>query len=238
MLSKVQSSGGRFSRHPALLPLPRMGFGQCVFRAFLLGLFLNLSGALPVRATPVDEQIAVLKAQMNNAIFKVEDIVNQPVTHLKRTPDMKVAYFSPGWFHDGATKPDFNTVDIRTTQKFPYAGYQYVTSDLNPGEAFIGRELEFNSMTKYFFNDRTVPKKKLTEAEMLEINQLYRVIGRCEQQLNELQNPVSPLAILQQWAERWAPTHQPILIALAVAVIAALLFVRKKLSKGPEYRWR
>jgi hypothetical protein len=41
-------------------------------------------------------------------------------------------------------------------------------------------------MTKYFYIDRSLPKKKLTEAEMLEINKLYRVIGACEEQLLEL----------------------------------------------------
>ena len=41
-----------------------------------------------------------------------------------------------------------------------------------------GKELEFNSMTKYFYVDRTQPKKKLTEEEMLEINKLYRLIGQ------------------------------------------------------------
>jgi len=44
-------------------------------------------------------------------------------------------------------------------------------------------------MTKYFFTDRLVPKKRLTEAEMLEINRLYRIIGHGERQLDELQNP-------------------------------------------------
>jgi hypothetical protein len=29
--------------------------------------------------------------------------------------------------------------------------------------------------------DRSVPKKKLTQAEMVEINRLYRIIGKCEQ---------------------------------------------------------
>jgi hypothetical protein len=44
-------------------------------------------------------------------------------------------------------------------------------------------------MTKYFITDRSVPKKKLTEAEMLEINRLYRIIGHCNQQLDELLKP-------------------------------------------------
>ena len=62
---------------------------------------------------------------------------------------------------------------------------QYVTSDLNPGVVFPGKELEFNSKTKYFYMDRSLPKKKLTEAEMLEINRLYRVIARDEDELSQ-----------------------------------------------------
>jgi hypothetical protein len=58
---------------------------------------------------------------------------------------------------------------------------------LNPGVVFLGQEVEFNAATKYFYTDRTLPKKKLSEEEMFEINRLYRIIGRCEQQIAELQ---------------------------------------------------
>jgi hypothetical protein len=120
---------------------------------------------------------------MDDAISRVQEIVNQPVKRLARTPNMRVGTFSPGWFHPGADKPDFNTVDVRATQELPYDQFEYVTSDLNPGVVFPGHELEFNPMTKYFYTDRTVPKKKLTGAEMLEINRLYRIIGHDEEQL-------------------------------------------------------
>jgi len=46
----------------------------------------------------------------------------------------------------------------RDTQELMYTGH--VSSDLNPSEMFIGSELEFNSMTKYFYTDRTLPKKR------------------------------------------------------------------------------
>jgi len=117
-----------------------------------------------------------LNADTTRTEQRVIEIVNQPITHLPRSGPVGV--FSPGWFHPGATKPDFDTADIRATQEFPYQGY--VTSNLNPTEMFIGSELEFNPMTKYFYTDRTLPKKRLSEAEMVEINNLYRVIGRDE----------------------------------------------------------
>jgi hypothetical protein len=114
-------------------------------------------------------------------------------------------------------------VDIRTTQQFPYVD-QYVTSDLNPGVVFLGQELEFNSMTKYFITDRSVPKKKLTEAEMVEINRLYRIIGHCEQQLNELQNPEPLPAKIQ----RLTGEHKPAVVGCMAAVVVILLLLRKR----------
>jgi hypothetical protein len=133
----------------------------------------------PADAKPTD---AELDAEAADARQRVIEIVNQPITHLPRTRE--AATFSPGWFHPGAIQPDFNTVDVRTTQEFTYESYTYVTSDLNPSEMFIASELEFNSMTKYFYTDRTLPKKRLSDAEMLEINRLYRIIGRDEQSLS------------------------------------------------------
>jgi hypothetical protein len=172
--------------------------------------------------------IAEIKSQMDSAISRVKEIVNQPVESLPRTPDMQVATYSPGWFHPGAEKPDFNTVDVRATRLLPYDQHQYVTSDLNPGVVFIGSELEFNPMTKYFYTDRSVPKKKLTEAEMLEINRLYRLIGKCEQRLDRMQNPLWPLTAIYLWLV----THKPIVIAMVAVLFVALLFLRKRPSQG------
>lgn len=143
------------------------------------------SGTAPA-TPPSSAKVAGLQRELNQAVARVKEIVNQPVTAIPRTPQMKVGMFGPGgWFHEHAETPDFDTVDVRKTQSFDYAKFEYVSSDLNPGIAFLGRELEFNAMTKLFYTDRSVPKKKLTEAEMLEINDLYRVIGRCQKQLKQ-----------------------------------------------------
>ncbi len=107
----------------------------------------------------IEQQITAVQSRMDEAVARVKDIVNQPVTHQTRTPDMSVATFSPGWFHEGVIKPDFTTVDIRDTQEFPYAKYIYVTSDLNPDEVFIASELEFNAATKYFLLIARFPKE-------------------------------------------------------------------------------
>jgi hypothetical protein len=75
-------------------------------------------------------------------------------------------------------------VDVRKTQETaPYDKDEYVTSDLNPGIVWLAKQLEFNSMTKYFYTNRNVPKKRLTDAEMQEINRLYRIIAKCQRAL-------------------------------------------------------
>jgi hypothetical protein len=189
-----------------------------------------LLGTMPARATTTEDEIAALKAQKNDAIFKVQDIVNQPITHLKRTADMgNIAYYDQGWFHPGAVTPDFDHVDIRKTQELVYEGKQYVTSDMNPGEVFLGSELEFNSMTKYFYTDRSLPKKKLTEAEMLQINDLYRVIGQCNEKLDDLENPVPPLTKIHAWIT----AHKPAVAAIAGLLLVVLVFIRKR--RAPEF---
>ena len=147
-------------------------------------IFLVLMSICQSNAAQSDR--TTVEAEMKSAIEAVKRIVNQPVASFPRSPDMKVATYAPGWFHDGAIKPNFNTVDVRRTRESSYDGKGWVTSDISPNIVYRGDDLEFNSMTKYFYTDRTVPKKKLTEAEMLEINRLYRIIGRCEQELAKL----------------------------------------------------
>jgi hypothetical protein len=112
---------------------------------------------------------------MNVAVKRVQEIVNQEVPSVPVDPKRSYGEF---FFHDGATLPDFNTVDVRTTRETPYDAYEYIRWRGRPDVMWPGKELEFNSMTKYFYLDRTQPKKKLTEEEMLEINKLYRLIGQ------------------------------------------------------------
>jgi hypothetical protein len=143
---------------------------------------------MPGRADSVADQIVALKRQLNFACWRVQDIVDQPVVALPRTSDMAVTTY-PFWFPDGAAIPDFENVDVRTTQDLQYDKHPYVTSDLNPGVVFAGPELEFNSNIKYFYTDRSLPKKKLTGPEMLEINQIYREIASLQRQIDDLEHP-------------------------------------------------
>lgn len=161
-----------------------------VLAAWELCLFALVAG-LVVWAAP---QKAAIEAEAARATQRVIEIVNQPVTHLPRTSE--ATEFSPGWFHPGAIKPDFATVDVRQTQDLLYAKNSYVTSDLNPSEMFLGGELEFNAMTKYFYLDRTLPKKRLSEDEMLEVNDLYRAIARNNQAMGRWWTTVGSLVAL------------------------------------------
>src|ERR1043166_9464507 len=82
---------------------------------------------------PVDTN--AIRTEMEATMHQVEKIVNQPVAAYRRAPGMHVSTFKEGWFHPGALKPPFLTVDVRQTQETPYDKYEYVSSDLNPGLA-------------------------------------------------------------------------------------------------------
>jgi len=142
---------------------------------------------LPVNGTQAQvAQIYALADQVNSAVKSILTIINAPVTHVPRQAGMKVQSFGPQWFKPGATRPDFDHPDVGKSQELPYAKYDYVSTELDPNDVFIGSELEFNPMTKFFYIDRSVPKKKLTPAEIGEIDRLYRIIGQCEPQLIKL----------------------------------------------------
>lgn len=212
----------------------RSGFGRRRFQAAWLLLFLlpGLAGVMSVAAASpatLQAQTNALTTEMNDAIQQVQKIINQPVTQLARKPQMQVAEFQPGWFHEGATKPDFNTVDVRTTQEKIYDKHGYVSSDLNPGVVFLGRELEFNAMTKYFYLDRSLPKKKLTEPEMLEINRLYRIVGRCEQELAKLQDAETASESISPLMQYFKSTK--VRVALVVVLVLGVFFLFRKRSE-------
>lgn len=180
----------------------------CWLHKYCRGMALMLLGMLPLltlsqtnQLSDKEAQIAAWQVELDAAADKVKAIVNQPVVAYRRTPGMKVSVYSPGWFHAGASKPDFATVDVRQSQDLGFAKGKYVTSDLNPGLVFLGVDLEFNGMTKYFYTNRNLPKKRLTESEMLEINRLYRIIGDYQAKIYKLKYPIPPATALAVDAE-------------------------------------
>ena len=149
----------------------------------------SVESSVQSESTGPGPKFASPKEEMDAAIARVKQIVNQPPPSKKDDfgiPGWVVKNAWKGWYPDGATKPDFNTIDVRKTQQLPYLKYTMVTSDLNLGTIYPASELEFNPMLKYFYTDRTQPKKRLSDSEMIEINRLYRIIGRCVQQVGEL----------------------------------------------------
>lgn len=176
-------------------------FVNAIFRGLSERIYISLVivfiAALRVSAqpsndqTPVDtnstpELIAALQLQLTNAWHQVEAIVNQPVTAYQRDPNYRLSISRPGWFHPGAITPDFNNVDVRKSQQLIYTE-PWVSSDITPTMMFRGSDLEFNAMTKLFYTNRDLPKKRLTEAEMLQINSLYRIIGRSQAAIQQLE---------------------------------------------------
>jgi hypothetical protein len=201
--------------------------------ALVLGLVLLLApAAQAAEQAAAPEDAAAVTKDMKAAIEKVAKIVNQPVVRLPRTGDTTgLGLFSPGWFHPGAIKPDFDHVDVRKSQELTYQQYVYVSSDLNPTEMFIGRDLEFNAMTKYFYLDRSLPKKRLTEAEMVEINRLYRIIGADERKLAELrgEKPADTAGPAETTARpSFAMSFIRNILIIGVIAVAAVVFMGTK----------
>jgi hypothetical protein len=141
------------------------------------------------QASQAAVSVDAVKAQLKDAIDHVNQIVNQPVPFVPRTRENwnQCAWFADAWFHPGAITPDFANVDVRKTQETKnYEDYPYASSNFTPDRAFVASDIEFNSMTKFFYQDRSLPKKKLTEDEMVEINRLYRIIAKCCAQLGAM----------------------------------------------------
>jgi hypothetical protein len=225
-------------------------------RRFFILLFLVIAAASRVCAqsstdqaaattNSTEEQITALQLQLTNAWHQVETIVNQPVPAYRMDSSYSVSVYSPGWFHPGASIPDFNNVDVRQSQQLIYTA-TWVSSDITPTMMFHGSDLEFNAMTKLFYTNRALPKKKLTEAEMLQINSFYRTIGHCQTEIAGLQPPPAAEATVdtQNGTNDVAPTgalatieHMPrqtrilygglAIGSLLVLVIALRLFGKK-----------
>jgi hypothetical protein len=143
------------------------------------------------------EQWAFLNREYAAALKQAIVIINQEVPGIPITENMRCADWAGGvWFHPGAITPDFLNVDIRQSQDISnYAKWDYITSDYHKGIAYPGDQVEFNSMTKLLYQDRTTPKKKLTEPEMVEVNRLYHIMGKAAammQSLGQQPPPIKP----------------------------------------------
>jgi hypothetical protein len=140
--------------------------------------------AVPTPTQTPAARLADVEKELREAVTKAQNIINQPATISRRNPEMRVWEYDY-WFRPGVEKPDFNTVDVRNTQQNPYDNEDFVCLKTQPDIVWVGHDLEFNPMTKFFYVDRSIPKKKLTPEEMITVNKLYRIIGRCEKELGK-----------------------------------------------------
>ena len=79
---------------------------------------------------------------------------------------------------------DFNVADVVTGREAWHGDYVYMQT--RPGVCYCSADCEFNPQTKFFYTNRDVPKKKLTDAENQEVVRLYRILGKDEMILNAL----------------------------------------------------
>jgi hypothetical protein len=153
------------------------------------GAVISATSPRKVAPTTPEGMLAEAKAEMADAIAKVEAIVNQPPDSLPHDlGSVEGTIYKGHWKRGRKIKPDFDHVDVRLTQEFPYVeDNAIVTCDTTLGRIFASASLEFNPMLEYFYTSPTLPAKRLMPSEMDEINHLYRIIGKCERRIAELE---------------------------------------------------
>ena len=134
----------------------------------------TLANATPDRlAAAIQAQGMAAHTEMDAAMERVRGIVNQtPPTVPRPPPDAESYHYG---FHPGAITPDFAHADLFSTREL-WKG-DYVNMDTAPGIYYRSADCEFNPQTKFFYTNRDVPKKKLTDAEIAEVVRLYRAIA-------------------------------------------------------------
>jgi hypothetical protein len=144
----------------------------------------------PAKATAsLRKALERFQQEMTQTVFRVQAIVNQvPATCSPPEPGEGSKIVG---LHEGAIKPDFNTVDVSKSQD-AYEKYseRALSVEGAPNVYYLCKDCEFNIQLKYFYTRRDLAKKKLTTNEMQEINRLYRILGNDEKQIVRLQNLV------------------------------------------------
>ena len=143
----------------------------------------TLANATPDKlAAAIQAQGAAARTEMDAAMGRVRGIVNQtPPTVPKPPPNAESYHYG---FHPGALTPDFAHADLYSTREL-WKG-DFVNMDAAPGVFYRSADCEFNPQTKFFYTNRDVPKKRLTNAEIVEVVRLYRAIAADQLVLNAL----------------------------------------------------
>ncbi len=118
------------------------------------------------------------RAAMAAAVQRIRIIVNQVPPAVAKPAGAESWNYG---FHPGAAKPDFDHTDIVSGREF--WPHDYIDMQGNPDVYYRGADCEFNSQTKFFYSNRDLPKKRLSDAEYQELVRLYRFVGKCQREL-------------------------------------------------------
>ena len=139
----------------------------------------NLAVAAPAGSPGAPEPPAT-RGDLDAAVARIRAIVNQvPAPVIK--PRGAESWTSG--FHPGAIQPDFDHVDLLRERQV-LSTQPYMEMQGAPNVFYRGDDCEFNPQTKFFYTNRELPKKKLSDAEYGELTRLYRFVGKCERDLN------------------------------------------------------
>jgi hypothetical protein len=139
--------------------------------------------------------VADAMRRIDKAVARVRDLVNRPVESAPITPELRqmAGVFREGWFPQGAQLPAFSGADIRKSQDLSlYTREEWCTSSLTLDRVFKESQCEFNPQTKFFYMDYSLPKKRLTDEEMQEVNRLYHQIGAYASYMEHMGRPWTP----------------------------------------------
>ncbi len=125
------------------------------------------------------------RAEFDKTTRQVQGIVNQTPPIVVPPPGSTEVY--KYGYHPGASKPDYNNDNLIGTREIWKGEYAYI--DGVPGVFYRSADCEFNPQTKYFYLSRTVPKKRLSDAEYKELTRLYHLLGQQEKAMADAPPP-------------------------------------------------
>lgn len=138
-----------------------------------------------VAAGAKEKAVKTARVDFDKTTHQVQGIVNQtPAIVANPPPGAEVFHYL---IHDGANPPDYKAENLQGTREL-WKG-QYVYMEDAPGVYYRGADCEFNAQTKYFYLNRKVPKKRLTDAEYQELTRLFRQLGQQEKAVADAAPP-------------------------------------------------
>ncbi len=148
-----------------------------------------LAGAAPDKVLTglQGKAAAAARGEFDKTTRKVQAIVNQtPPIVPKPADDAEVYHYS---YHPGANAPDYDAENLLATREIWKGEYAYIEGV--PNVYYRSAECEFNPQTKYFYTSRTVPKKKLSDAEYGELTRLFHLLGQQQKAMANVPPPTA-----------------------------------------------